>query len=294
MPTLEPDCRSVGTCAAMACVLEATAAKPGNVYRGADFADVSYVDFLASAVAIGPAMSAAASGERVGAAVRRAIEATRAVTSSNTNLGIVLLLAPLAKVRGNEEWVLGAAGVLAGLNAADAADVYEAIRAAKPGGLGKAAEYDVAESPPADLLEAMRLAADRDSVARQYARNFVDVFRVVVPALRVGIAAGWPLADVIVHAFLVTLSRLPDSLIARKCGWEVARRVSDQAAAVIGCGGPGEASYQDAVSELDFWLRGDGHRRNPGTTADLVTAGLFVCLRNGEVPLPLRFYGARE
>ena len=55
---------SIGQCAALACIIEATAPKPGNVHRGADFEEMSYADFCASAVAIAPAMDAAASGSR--------------------------------------------------------------------------------------------------------------------------------------------------------------------------------------------------------------------------------------
>ena len=39
----------VGLCAQLACVLEATARKPGNVHRFADFDDVSYLDFVTAA-----------------------------------------------------------------------------------------------------------------------------------------------------------------------------------------------------------------------------------------------------
>ncbi len=292
---------SAGQCATLACLLEVTAPKPGNVYRGADFDDVNYADFLASAVAIGPAMDAAAGGERLGASVLQAVRAAQYAVATNTNLGIVLLLAPLCKVRPDEEWRMGIARVLADLNAPDAAGVYEAIRLARPGGLGRVEEYDVfqtsspegrtAGAPPADLIVAMRLASQRDLVARQYTHNFVDVLVIVVPALRKGLFSKWPISDVIVHAFLRLLRCRPDSLIARKCGTEIAQRVSDQAAAVLASGQPGDETFQSAVADFDFWLRSDGHRRNPGTTADLVTAGLFVCLRNGEIPWPLNFYG---
>ena len=88
---------SIGQCATMACMLEATAAKPGNVHRGADFDDLTYLDLLMSGVAIAPAMEAAASGTSVGKTILDAVRATRAVVDTNTNLGIVLLLAPLAR-----------------------------------------------------------------------------------------------------------------------------------------------------------------------------------------------------
>ena len=38
--------------------------------------------------------------------------------------------------------------------------------------------------------------------------------------------------------------------------------------------------------EFDAWLRADGHRRNPGTTADLIAASLFAAFRDGILPMP--------
>jgi len=58
----------------------------------------------------------------------------------------------------------------------------------------------------------------------------------------------------------------------------------------LAAGRPGDAAYHEAVSDLDFWLRSDDHRRNPGTTADLVAAGLFVALREAIIKFPVRFY----
>ena len=87
---------NVGLAAQLACLLEVSAPKPGNVSPGRHFADLRYEDFLASALAIGEPMAAA--GEHsVGVTVRRAVEATARWSRSNTNLGIVLLFAPLAR-----------------------------------------------------------------------------------------------------------------------------------------------------------------------------------------------------
>ena len=96
---------------------------------------------------------------------------------------------------------------------------------------------------------------------------------------------GHSLTDNIVHTYVRLLSQFPDSLIARKCGPQVARQASDYAAAVLKAGQPGDAGYLRALSDLDFWLRADHHRRNPGTTADLIAAGLFATLRCGTIQL---------
>jgi triphosphoribosyl-dephospho-CoA synthase len=128
-----------GLSAQVACLWEVTACKPGNVHRRADFEDVTYLDFALSAAAIGPVL-ANASGRRVGATVLDCVRATRRVVASNTNLGIVLLLAPLATAPDHASLRPGLARALAGLDVEDASLVYEAIRLARPGGMGEVAE----------------------------------------------------------------------------------------------------------------------------------------------------------
>jgi triphosphoribosyl-dephospho-CoA synthase len=262
-------------------LLEATAPKVGNVHPAAAFADMTYLDFVVSAVAIAPAMDAAAAGAPLGQTVLEAVRATRRLAPTNTNLGTILLLAPLAKVPGDRPLSVGIAEVLARLDADDARAVYEAIRLARPGGLGAAAQADVHGEAPADLVAAMRLAAERDLVARQYADNFAEVLDFVVPRLRQGREAGQPLLDVIVHVQLQTMLVFPDMLIARKCGEALARESAERAGEVLAAGSPGEGRYIAALAGFDAWLRADGHRRNPGTTADLIAAGLFAALREG-------------
>jgi triphosphoribosyl-dephospho-CoA synthase len=278
---------SLGQCAALACLLEATAPKPGNVHRGADFDDMTYADLLAGGLAIAPAIDRAA-GQSVGQTVLQAVHATRCLVGKNTNLGTILLLAPLAAVPRQRPLRDGVRDVLASLGPDDARAVYDAIRAARPGGLGTVPQYDVSGPAPDDLLQAMRLAAPRDLVARQYVENFALVLDGVVPELQHALRAGWPLLQGIVFAYLRMLSAFPDSLVARKCGPHIAQRVSDQAAAVLDAGEPGSPAYAQRLAEFDFWLRSDGHRRNPGTTADLIAAGLFALLRDGLLAFPLK------
>ncbi len=279
---------TIGQCASLACLLEASAPKPGNVHRSADFEDVTFYDFAASAVAIAPAMDLAVQNG-VGPTVLAAIRATRAVVSTNTNLGMVLLLAPLAAVPRDVALQEGVANVLEQLSPVDANCVYEAIRIAQPGGMGEVKEMDVAGRPPDDLQAAMRSAADRDWVARQYVEHFADVLGFVAPALAAGRTAGWSLIESIVHAHLQTMCKYPDSLISRKCGPAVAREAAARAGRVLESGKPGDKAYYSALGDLDLWLRADGHRRNPGTTADLISAGLFVGLREGILAPPYRW-----
>ena len=140
---------------------------------------------------------------------------------------------------------------------------------------------DVADEAPADLLSAMQAASDRDLVARQYVTGFTTVLDQVLPWLLAGPGQGWSLTDTIVHTQLRLLSRFGDSLIARKCGPAISQQVAVRATQVLESGPPGAAGYEQALSDLDFWLRSDHHRRNPGTTADLIAAGLFAALRDG-------------
>ncbi len=188
--------------------------KPGNVHRLADFDDCTYLDFVLSATAIAePLDRVGAIG--VGAAVLEAIEATRRIVGTNTNLGMVLLLAPLAAVPPEVEVRAGVAAVLAGLTVADARAVYEAIRRARPGGLGAVAAQDVAAEPTVSLREAMVLAAERDLVARQYANGFAEVFDLALPPLMGALSAGRSVEVAILRAFLTVLAHQPDSLIAQ-------------------------------------------------------------------------------
>jgi len=278
---------TVGQCATLACLLEATFPKPGNVHRGADFEDLSFTDFVAAAVAIGPAMEAAAGGASVGTTVLEAVRATRGVCATNVNLGIVLLLSPLARAATQPDIRTATQQVLKTLTPADAAAVYEAIALAKPGGMGKVDAADVAGPPPSDLIGAMQLAADRDTIAKQYVTGFADLFDFIVPELTAGLARGWSLADAVIRTHLRTMHTIPDTLIARKCGMAVAKEAAANAGSVLKVGEPGNEEYNEALADLDFWLRSDGHRRNPGTTADLMAAGLFVAVLGGVVPLPL-------
>ncbi|QEH37340.1 triphosphoribosyl-dephospho-CoA synthase [Aquisphaera giovannonii] len=276
---------SVGRLAEIACILEVSARKPGNVHPGASFRDLHHLDFLLSAGAIaGPLDEARHRG--VGRSILAATEATRRVVRTNTNLGIILLLAPLAAVPAEVGLAEGIESVLAATTVEDARAAYRAIRLAMPGGLGRAAEQDVADEPTATLREVMSLAADRDLIARQYADGFREVLSEAAPMLSQAVRGGSPLEPAIVGTFLGLLARHEDTLIVRKAGRQVAAEASRKAGAVLEAGGVGTAAGRERLAELDAWLRAEGSLRNPGATADLVTAALFAALRDGTIPLP--------
>jgi triphosphoribosyl-dephospho-CoA synthase len=268
----------------LASILEATAAKPGNVHPEASFEDLTYEDFVRSAVVAAPAFENA--GERgVGATVLDAVQRTREAVGRNTNLGIALVLAPLAAVPAETSLEQGIGQVLANLDVRDAEQVYEAIRLANPGGLGRVDMQDVSELPSVTLLEAMKMAADRDGIAAQYTSDFSTVFEGAKRLARFEpFAERWEEAIVDLHVWL--MAQFPDTLIARKCGPEVAAEAARFASMVISAGGPQSAIGRSRMRYLDTWLRVNGNQRNPGTTADLVAGCLFAVLRDGLVETP--------
>jgi triphosphoribosyl-dephospho-CoA synthase len=261
--------------------------KPGNVHPQANFADTRYEDFIASAVAIGGAM-ARIHRAGVGMTVLRAIRDTRRWVGVNTNLGAVLLLAPLAKAA-----VTPRGGglrtrlrrVLRGLTVQDTRHVYAAIRLANPGGLGTADRWDV-RSPrvSVSLLRAMEAAAARDTVAREYVTDFAVTFDVGLPCLRRHFGATRDLRAAVLQTYLTILATVPDSLITRKAGPRQAIEVSREAARILKVGGADTAVGRRQLVGFDRRLRRRGNLLNPGTTADLTVASLFVALLQDGIP----------
>jgi triphosphoribosyl-dephospho-CoA synthase len=270
----------VALAATLACVLEASAEKVGNVTPTRAFADMRFSDFVCSAAVLGPAIAQARAG-RVGWAVWKAVAATRRVVPTNTHLGVALLLAPIAaawRIQPGRGLRTGVATVLATLGRNDARWAYRAIRMARPGGLGESPVADVRGTPAITLREAMALAADRDSIAAEYAGDFGVTFTVALPALRRAIGRNLRLLDAIAHAHLELMATVPDTLIARKRGRAAADVVSGRARQVLKQGGWHTRAGRAGAARLDRWLRRDGNQLNPGTSADLIAASLFVWL----------------
>jgi triphosphoribosyl-dephospho-CoA synthase len=271
----------VVSAAQLACVLEASAEKPGNITPSHDFEDTSYEDMLRSAIALGPELGSA--GERsVGETVLAAVRASRGAAGANTNLGIALLLAPLSRATLTGQPLRERlADVLRTLTVDDARDAYAAIRLAGAGGLDEPVEHDVRDEPGVTLREAMAAAAQRDTIASEYVSDYAVTFELGLPALAHALGDGLRARDATVELALRLLAELPDTLIARKRGAEAAARVAAGAREVLDAGGVRSARGRTALAEFDGTLRRDGNALNPGTTADLVTAVLFVALLEG-------------
>ncbi|WP_292721254.1 triphosphoribosyl-dephospho-CoA synthase [Mesorhizobium sp.] len=262
--------------------MEIEALKPGNVHLFADGHGMSAAQFMMSAeVSSGPLTDPRLP---VGQRMLEAVRATRQAVATNTNLGIILLAGPLlcaAEMTGaplhDSRLHDNLDAVLRAMSMDDTRAVFEAIVTAAPGGLGEAAN-DVRQAPKVHLLEAMREAADRDMIARQYVTCFGDVFGVGLAALEAALARGeggmWPT----VFAYMAFLAGFPDSHVMRNHGAEAANQARQEALAVQAAlhANDDEASRIRRLMELDRRLKAD--KVNPGTSADLTVATLLVHL----------------
>jgi triphosphoribosyl-dephospho-CoA synthase len=272
-----------------ACTLDVVVRKPGNVSVASPGHGMRAEQFIASARVSAGALCEP--GARVGKRIEGAIAATHAAVACNTNLGIVLLCAPLAAAA---ECADGAeAGlrarlcdVLRRLDLEDARATYRAIAIANPGGLGAASQQDVRQAPSVDLRAAMQLAADRDRIARAYGNDFADVFELGLPEF---VRRAETPAVAMLASYLVFLASAPDSHIVRKSGAALAQTVTKSSAALLE---QWRTSAQlpdaEALAAWDERLKGAG--LNPGTSADLAVASAFVAAmadpRLCEVPMP--------
>jgi len=273
-------------CVHRACLLEATAQKPGNVHPGASFEHVTYEDFVASAHAIAPVL-ACTRDVGVGKSILEAVKATRSVCEHNTNLGIILLLAPLTAVHPDASLPAGIPNVLSELTQEDAEYTYEAIRLAQPRGLGTVDSADVAtSSPDGTLTEVMAQAADRDAVANQYASNFDTVLNAAITTMTASRRFEEDWEQAIIYTQLKLIANDGDTDIARKCNSIDVHEAKRRAGSVLRAGWPMTMEGRSRIREFDRWLRAKASQRNPGTTADLVTAGVFAVLRDEHAPMP--------
>jgi triphosphoribosyl-dephospho-CoA synthase len=272
-------------CFLHACRLDVAVRKPGNVSGVSPGHGMDAQRFIASAqAAVAPLFEA---GARVGPRVEAAMVASLAAAGCNTNLGIVLLCAPIAAAvervalpAGAQELRAAIVAVLADLDVADAQAAYRAIALANPGGLGHAPAQDVRAAPSIDLRAAMALAAARDSIAAQYANGYAELFELALPSLRSGYTpmrvnaasgADADTAECVQRVYLLLLGSLADSHIVRKHGELVAHTVMRSAQAWQARAIP-ESNAQFAAWDESLKARGI----NPGTSADLTVAALLL------------------
>ena len=257
----------VGALYRAACLAELDALKPGNVHAFAAGHRMVMADFVTSADVSAPALAQPGAG--VGKRVRDGVAATLAAVAQNTNLGILLLCAPLA-VAAERGRTVGC--VLDTLDRADSDAVFAAIRLANPGGLGRAGQHDVAAAAPASLRAAMAEAASRDRIARAYGTGFSDVTTIGLPALAEARAMGLDPSWCTSAVHLAYLRGVPDSHIARKYGTATAEAVRRQAEEVLrGL----DLATRPVTPLLAFDASLKARGLNPGTSADFTVATLF-------------------
>jgi triphosphoribosyl-dephospho-CoA synthase len=265
-------------CILWACEQEVSAPKPGNVNNLSDGHNMQVADFINSAHAIAPIMSQP--NIAVGEMILQAITATRTVVDCNTNLGIVLLFAPLCVAIQHctkfEQLPEALDKVLNNLTIDDAKLCYQAIRLAEAGGMGKVEQHDIQSIPTITLKQAMEIAQKRDSVARQYANNYDEILSIGLPSLTSAINCRESVEWATAFAYLRILSSTPDTLICRKQGLECAQRVTEKARRLVN-----KASKNKKLIQLNAdiiqWDNELKHKAiNPGTTADMTAATLLV------------------
>jgi triphosphoribosyl-dephospho-CoA synthase len=278
-----------------ACLAELDAPKPGNVHRFAPGHRMEVADFVRSAEA--SAALIAATGARLGIRIRAAVDATLKAVGQNTNLGIILLCAPLAAAAEAEGTPLrpALARALDRVDRVDAADVFFAIASANPAGLGHAPRHDVNAPPSVSLREAMAEAADRDRIARQYVTTYEDIFSLGLPALVAGRQRHSEPRWSTLAVYLAFLAAAPDTHIVRKFDLGAAEAVRRDATHWRDA----FAAARDPEAIADGLLTWDAELKlggiNPGTSADLTVATLFassLCAIRGDkyasAILPLR------
>jgi triphosphoribosyl-dephospho-CoA synthase len=263
-----------------ACRDELEAPKPGNVHIFATGGELTPDAFIRSAEVSVPSLSKRSA--RVGARILGAIEATHAAVGTNTNLGIVLLCAPLAVAAElaaearTTDFHESLRQVLDDLDIEDAELAFRAIALANPAGLGRTDRYDVRAPATGTLMDAMQAAADRDRIAQQYASGFADVFDVGLPVLKAALLTHSEPKWATLAVYLNFLAAFPDSHIARKYGIAAAEELR-QNAREFRQRLRVAADPAHLLADLLTWDASLKARRlNPGTSADLTVATLFA------------------
>ena len=267
-----------------ACILEATAPKAGNVFPGRPFDDLTYRDFIAAADITADCFKN--DRTRISQRMLNAVAQVQDTQLTNVNLGIVLLLGPLvaadeAAVPSNvataihqlQDWHPLVSKSLSVFDNLDGENIFKAIRSATAGGMGSSESLDVNHTHEhVDIHEAMHLAKDRDQIARQYTNDFRELIFDITPIVSNCIASTNDLLLAICQAQIHLLTRAPDTLIARKNGIKVAIDVQNRARRI-------DPMDHADMTDFDQYLRSKGHQLNPGTTADMIAAALYLLLR---------------
>ena len=270
-----------GWCAAIASILEATARKPGNVTPDKNFADLSYDDLCNAARAMVPAFDQEKTIS-LGSMIKDAVTRSRSKTRSNANLGIIIAISPLAAASLSPGHPLRAAdadSVIKQCTAQDSVNIYKAIKLSTAASLSKRDSYDIRGPAPESIQQAMRHAATTeptDSIATLWASGYESLWNSLVSDLQYNEVHGESWEETIIFTALAQLARTPDSLIIRRHGRQKADQISSEASILLEFARDERTA---AIEAFDWRLR-HPCRINPGTTADLIAAALYVHLWN--------------
>lgn len=307
--------KGISQCLQLAILLESAAHKPGNISIVTDFDNTRYEHFLASAIATSDQFrKAAENGERVssgkmdisalgiGGLVKDCVRDVNAWQhGGNTILGTIILLTPIATAAGMHSDLFGSFDlsilrsnlklVIESTTPQDAVDLYEAINLANPSGLGQVPDLDVNDpesrkrilKEKISLYEIFASAAAYDGISAEWVNDYAVSLDVAYPRLKAELARGSSIGNAIVTTFLKVLSDYPDTLIARKAGVQKAREISSEACEVLKSN-IDSPEGRKKLRGFDAELRSMGNVLNPGTTADIVCAGLSVFVLGGYRP----------
>lgn len=261
-------------------ITEVNALKPGNVSRYAGGHDMSVADFERSAELVSPVLCDASLS--VGERILRSVRLTMSEVGCNTNLGMLLLFAPIVRAAETaadstpETLRPALEKTLQEMDVSEASRVFEAILCAGPGGLGHSEKFDVHLPPACSVLEAMEAARERDFIAKQYVTGFFDIFSTGLPCIK-EFNKRWNRVEwATVGCYLTFLSGFPDSHVLRKHGQAVANQTLKRAQSVAETFKKNENpdNARHALLEFDRELKNSGI--NPGTSADLTAASVLV------------------
>ena len=251
--------------------------KPGNVNLLSSHKDTKAQDYLDSAILSSKELFN--QNYSLGKRILESVNVTRSQVNVNTNLGIILLCAPVIQSYidfNNLDLREGIKKTLSTTSIKDTHDLCAAINISSPGGLGDSDMYDTASYPNASIKQIMNYSQEYDRISYQYSHNFSDIFDFIIPKLEF-LNQRYESLDISLSLlFIEILAKIPDSHISRKFGDKIAKKTSNNAYDLLKIL---DREYDPdylakALNNLDYEYKKKGI--NPGTTADLLVASLMI------------------
>ncbi|MDR2873988.1 MAG: triphosphoribosyl-dephospho-CoA synthase [Methanobrevibacter sp.] len=297
---ISPD--DVAKIAQISSVLEVSGyPKPGNVHRTRDFHDMIFEDFLISGIVIGNVVKEASKhgyeinqskkydNAQIGKYILKAVKETDKWIANNTNLGIVMMIIPIAisgVMSNNLKELRNNIGLLMNNTTPfDAVSLYKAINIANAGGMGNQDEFDVSNDKAQDKLlskkqsmyDVLKISASWDSLANELTSKMPITFDIGFKTFT-NYRKTYSINNSTVLTFLRILSNVPDTLISRKYSKEKAEEISILSKELLECDDFFTSSFNRKLKEFDDFLF--ENKLNPGTTADLTASSIMISYLN--------------